>query len=568
MSGRIGEDRVEAALRRQSQLEALRGTWEAHWSEVAERVLPRQRDFTTKRIGGEKLTEKVFDSTAPLALERFAAAMESMLTPRTQRWHELKPPERLQKDEEVKRYLYEVTSTLFRCRYAPTANFATQTHETYMGLGAFGTGAVFVDEQLGQGLRYISVPLAELFIAENHQGRIDTIHRRFERSARSIVQRFGDKAPVAVRRAAEKEPDRTFELLHCFKPREDADWSRMDYRGMPWASYYIAYEGRTLLEEGGFHTQRYAVSRYATAPKEVYGRSPAMTVLADIKSANEMQKTLLRTGQKVADPPLLLSEDGALSAFNMTPAAINYGALGPNGEELVRPLQVGANLPITLDMQTETRKGINDAFLVTLFQILVQSPQMTATEAMLRAQEKGALLAPTMGRQQSELLGPLVLAELDILARARQLPPMPEALKGEEEHFEITYTSPLTRAQQADEGVGILRTLEQASALVQSDPSAALVFQGKGADIIRTLADINGMPSKLLNTPEELAKIQAQAAKAQQMQALLAAAPAAAGAAKDLAQAQSIAGGQPGPGGQGGDAGGLGALLGGAMGGR
>jgi hypothetical protein len=542
----MSEGRAEAALRRQSQLEGVRGTWESHWSEVAERALPRQRDFKVKRTGGEKLTENVFDSTAPLALERFAAAMESMLTPRTQRWHELKPPEHLQNSEAVKRYLFEVTSTLFRIRYAPTANFASQMHETYMGLGAFGTGAVFVDEILGLGLRYISVPLAELFIAENYQGQIDTVHRRFEKSARAIVKRFGeDNVPAAIKKAAEREPDRCFELLHCFKPREDADWSRMDYQGMPWASYYISYEGRTLLSEGGFHTQRYAVSRYVTAPKEVYGRSPAMTVLADIKSANEMQKTLLRTGQKIADPPMLLSEDGSLTAFNLTPGAYNYGALGPLGEELAKPLQVGKDMPITLEMQQETRKGINDAFLVTLFQILVQSPEMTATEAMLRAQEKGALLAPTMGRQQSEMLGPLVLAELDILARARQLPPMPEELVGEESHYELAYTSPLTRAQQADEGVGILRTIEQAGVLVQSDPTAALIFQGKGSEIIRTLADINGMPSKLLNTPDEVEQLKAQAAQAAQLQAMLAAAPAAAGAAKDLAQAQSLAASSP-----------------------
>ncbi|MBJ7391821.1 MAG: hypothetical protein JHC85_09650, partial [Chthoniobacterales bacterium] len=37
--------------------------------------------------------------------------------------------------------------------------------------------------------------------------------------------------------------------------------------------------------------------------------------------------------------------------------------------------------------------------LVTLTQVLVAAPRMTAAEALLRAQEKAALLAPTMGRQ-------------------------------------------------------------------------------------------------------------------------------------------------------------------------
>ena len=37
---------------------------------------------------------------------------------------------------------------------------------------------------------------------------------------------------------------------------------------------------------------------------------------------------------------------------------------------------------------------INDAFLVTLFQILTETPEMTATEVIERTREKGALLSP------------------------------------------------------------------------------------------------------------------------------------------------------------------------------
>jgi hypothetical protein len=537
------DSRAEEALRQQSRMEGDRSVWESHWTEVAERVLPRQRDFKGRRPGGEKLSERIFDSTAPLALERFAAAMESVLTPRSKRWHELKAPAGLDGDEEVARYLYEVTSRLFAARYAPRANFASQCSETYMGLGAFGTGGMFVDEMVGQGLRYIACALSELFIAENFQGQIDTVHRRFERTARQIKQKFGDDLPPAILKAADCEPEKTFELLHCFKPREDAKWSRMDYRGMPWASYYIAYEGRTILREGGYRTFRYAMSRYVTAPKEVYGRSPAMTVLADIKGVNEQKKTLLRTGQKIADPPMLLTDDGAMQGFSLRPGSFLYGGLGPNGEELARPMSFGANMPITLEMLKEDRGVINDAFLVSLFQILVDSPQMTATEAMLRAQEKGALLAPTAGRQQSEMLGPLIEAELDILGQAGALPDMPDRLRRHGGMVGIEYTSPLARAQKADEGVGILRTLEQSAPLLQADPSNIAMF--KVDETIRALADINGMPAKLLRDSKELAAIKQAQAQQQQAQAMLQAAPVAAGAAKDLAQAQALAASAP-----------------------
>lgn len=540
------DTRAEDALRLQASLEAERANFDSHCQEVADRVLTRQREFTTKRNpGGEKQNEKVFDSTAPLALEKFAAAIEGMLTPRASRWHDLTMRGR-DADDAAKKQLAEVTDTLFRYRYRPGANFASQAHETYIGIGAFGNGCIFVDDEIGRGPIYRAIPFAQLWWSENFQGRIDTVHRKFELTARQWMQKFGDETPQAIQKAAEIEPNRKFELIHCVRPREDADWSRGDYRGMAYASYYVSFEGRKLLKEGGYRTMRYACARYVTAPREVYGRGPAMTVLADIKSVNEQQKTLLRTGQKIADPPMLLTEDGCLGGFKMQPGALNRGAVGPGGEELVKPLQVGANLPITLEMVNQTRSVINDAFLVTLFQILVDGPQITATEAMLRAQEKGTLLAPTMGRLQTELLDPIVQAELDILAQMGVLPELPPEMYDDEDMLAIEYTSPLARMMKAEEGIGIMRTIESAVPIMQIDQGAATVFQGKGADIIRRLAEVNGMAPDLLNTDEEVQAATAQQQERARMADILGAADVASGAAKNFAQAQAAATASPG----------------------
>jgi hypothetical protein len=207
---------------------------------VAERVLTRQRDFTGRQSGAAAWrSEKVFDSTAPLALDKFAAAIESMLTPRASRWHELAMRDwRDGRDrpaplpEAVRAWLGQVNEALFSARYAAGANFASQAHETYVGLGAFGNGTLFVDEAEGGGLRYRSIPFAETWFAENFQGQVDTVHRKFELTARQWLQRFGEETPDSIRRAAEDEPHRKFELIHCVGPREDADWSRKDWRGM------------------------------------------------------------------------------------------------------------------------------------------------------------------------------------------------------------------------------------------------------------------------------------------------------------------------------------------------
>ncbi len=522
------DSRAEQVLRRQASMEAERAPLDGVCQEVADRVLTRQRDFTGRQSGtGGWRSDRLFDSTAPLALDKFAAAIESMLTPRASRWHELAMRDwRDHQDraaalpDAVRLWLGQVNETLFSARYAVGANFASQAHETYVGLGAFGNGTLFVDEADGGGLRYRSIPFAETWFAENFQGQVDTVHRKFELTARQWLQRFGDETPESIKRAAEAEPHRRFELVHCVAPREDADWSRKDWRGMAFASWYVSFEGRKLLKEQGYRTMRYAVARYVTAPREVYGRGPAMTVLADIKTVNEQQKTLLRTGQLIAEPPLLLSDEGGLTAFKLAPGSINRGALSQDGAELVRPLSVGANMPITLEMISQTRETINQAFLVTLFQILVETPRMTATEAMLRAQEKGALLAPVMGRLQSELLGPLVQAELDILAGAGALPDMPRELERLEDVVaDIDYTSPLARAQKSDEGLAILRLLEDAAAVGQFDPSAAKMI--KGQEILRRLAEIRGAPADLLRSPEDMAALAEQDATMGHLQAAL-----------------------------------------------
>jgi hypothetical protein len=188
-------------------------------------------------------------------------------------------------------------------------------------------------------------------------------------------------------------------------------------------------------------------------------------------------------------------------------------------------------------MLEKERMTINDAFLVTLFQILVDQPQMTATEALIRAQEKGQLLAPTVGRQQSEMLGPQIHREFNILGRQGYLPEMPGVLAEAEGEYDITYESPAMRFQRSEELVGIQRTLEIAMPFAQADPSVLSIF--KPDEIIRLAAEINGAPSDILHTSDEMEDIaeqqQQQAEQQQQMESMQQIAP----AMKDMAQAQA-----------------------------
>lgn len=530
---------VNKIIKRQQYLENTRSTWESHWREIDDYVAPSPNYFNGNiPVPGVKVNDKVFDDTATLALDRFTAAMSSTLTPRSQTWHALSPSlPSLDDDQDTKIWCEQVTEILFSVRYAPKANFQSQIDECYRSQGKYGTACLFVDDELGKGIRYKSIHLSEIYIAENAVGIVDTVFRKFEYTASQAVDAWGyDNVPQSIQEASENSPDKCFWFIHAVYKDDEYEEGKRD--SFKFKSCYVHLDSKTLISEGGYRTFPYMVARYITSPQEQYGRSPAMTVLAEIKTLNRARKAVLKGAELAVMPPLLAQEDGALNAFNMTPGAINYGAVDDQGRPTVIPLQFGQRVDIGVDQLNQMRTTINDAFLVTLFQILVQTPQMTATEAMYRQQEKGALLAPTMGRQQTELLGPMIERELDILSAAGVLPPMPQALLDAGSHVEIEYQAPLNKAQRSDEGIAIMNTLQAAASMAQFDPTILQIFNMDVA--MRKLADINGMPAEIVKSPEQIAMEKAQAAQQQQLQQILQAAPAIGSTAKDLASAQQM----------------------------
>lgn len=531
------DERVQDILRRVSAARGSRGNWESHWTEIAELVLPSYSDMfqsqTNYNNPGQKKNDKLFDATAPGALTRFASVMESILTPRQQMWHHIKATDAyLMKDYQTKLWFEEANKLLFQYRYGPKANYASQQHEIYMSLGAFGTGCLFVDELADQpGVRYRAIHLAEIFFSENHQGVIDTVYRIFTMKGRQLLQRFGKKVPEDILKEYQNGQDKDYEIIHCVKPNNDRDPRRVDYKSMAFESLYCCTKHQMILEEGGYKTMPYIVSRYITIPGENYGRSPAMQVLPAIKTLNEQKKTVLKQGHRTVDPVLLAHDDGVLDSFSMKPGAMNYGGVSADGRQLVHALPVG-NLSLARDMMEDERMAINDAFLVSLFQILVETPTMTATEVLERSREKSSLIAPIMGRQQSEALGPMIERELALLLNQGLLPAPSPAMQEAGAGYKIEYDSPLSRMQKAEAASGGLRMFEYASEIAANtqDPSSLDWFNVD--TMIPDLADAQGMPASWMNSQESVDAKREGRQQQQAQQQMLEAAPAMAGMIK------------------------------------
>ena len=526
-------------IRRQEKRATQRSSWESRWQETAELVVPHLASFQgNKTLPPDRRTDRIFDSTAQLGISRFAAALESLLTPASRKWHSLRPSEpSLQRNYNVRKYLEEATDILFRARYAPRTGFAANTHEVYVALGAFGTGPLLIEDDVGRGLSYRALHLQEVYLSTGANGMLDGFDRRYCYSARQARQRFRERTPAKVVEALDKEPEKDFEFLHVVVPNDEHIPGALGRSGMAFKSFHIFPAEKELIGVGGYRTLPLVAPRYITAGYP-YGIGPCQQVLAEIKTANEIRRTILRQGQIAVDPPaLLLAESAVLQPFNTRPGATNHGMVSPEGKPLAIPYQTGARFDVAYEELNACRAMIKDALLWSLFQFLEQDQKVqTATWVLERAKEKGILLAPPMGRTQHEGLGPTIGRELDVISAAGVLPPMPGELAEAGGGIRVEYQSDLAELQRAGEAAGLSRMLEVMIPIVQLKPEVLDVLDED--ETMRGVSDVSGVPMRYLRSPEAMAQLrqarqQAQA-EAQQAEML----PGQAAAERNFAMAE------------------------------
>ena len=497
-------------VRRHDTLRADRSNWHGYWDEIADYARPLRVGFTGPPAKGAKRPgQDIFDGTAAQSAEALAAGLWGMITNAANDWFELTTTDpALAQDHGVKRWLDETSRLMHRAFAARGGQFYARVFELYADLACFGTAVFYVEDVPGEPILFSARDLSECVIAEDRFGRVDTVIRRFEMTARQADQTFGDALDGVVKKAVAETPDRKFPFLHAVLPAADVKAERAG--GKPVASIYVDVTAKKAVRQGGFDEFPFQVPRWSTATGEIYGRSPAMMALADVKMLNQMARTTLEGAQKAVNPPVLAFDDGVYRPMRMYPGAVNYGGVTQEGRPLIQPYNPGSRVDIGLEMEEQRRQAIREAFYFSLMQ-MVGAPSMTATEVMARQEEKLRLLGPHLGRVQAEFLDPLIARVYAILDRRGELPPPPEAAAGA--GLEVSYVSPLAKAQKSADGQAILRFLESALPLAQVDPGAVDHLDPDAA--VRHLADAWGTPAALLRDPRAVEALRQQRAEAQ-----------------------------------------------------
>ena len=522
-------------------LKSERATYLAHWKEISDYLLPRNgRFFVQDRNKGWRRHNNIYDSTGTRALRVLGAGLMGGATSPARPWFRLATADPDMMDfAPVKLWLSQVQRGMLDI--FQRSNTYRALHSIYEELGAFGTGAAVVMDDFDDVIRHHVLTTGEYAIAQNYRGEIVTLYREFDKTVAELVGEFGyDNCSQTVRNMWDRHQlDQWITIVHAIEPRADSerDLRMRDAKNMPWKSVYFERGGdrNQFLRESGFKQFPALAPRWAIVGGDIYGSSPGMEALGDVK---QLQHEQLRKAQGIdymTKPPLQAPTSMKNRDIDMLPGGVTFVDPSAAQAGIRNAFEVRLDLNHLLADIQDVRGRINQAFYTDLFLMLASAPtnNMTATEVAERHEEKLLMLGPVLERLHNELLDPLIERTFSRMIETGLVPPPPEELQGVD--LNVEYVSMLAQAQRAVATNGIDRFVGNLGALAQFKPDVLDKFDSdKWAD---AYSDMLGIDPELIVPNDRVAMIRAQraqAAQAAQQQAQMAQAAA---TAKDAASA-------------------------------
>jgi hypothetical protein len=518
------DNAISQYLRRSTALTSERSSWITHWQELSDHLLPRGARFhKTDRNKGTRRHQNIFDSTGTRSLNVLTAGMMAGMTSPARPWFRLAidDPDMME-SASVKRWLSEVTRRMLHI--FATSNTYMMLHTIYEDLGCFGTSAAIGMDDFKHLVHHYNSPVGEYCLATDYKGQVNTVYREFEKTVGEIVGEFGvENVSRTVRNMYDKSNyDAWIPLMHAVEPRTSRQYGKMDGRNKPWKSCYFETgesNADRMLRESGFDDFPALCPRWRRVGGDVYGASPAMEALGDIKQLQHEQLRKANGIDYMTKPPLQVPTSMQGREIDFLPSGITYVDQVGSQNAIQSLWNVNLNLDhLLMDIQ-DVRERIRACFHADMFLMLAGSDHsnMTATEVAERHEEKLLMLGPVLERLHNELLKPLIDNTFTKMIQAGAVPPPPEELQGVE--LNVEFVSMLAQAQRAVATNSIDRFVMNLGTLAQFKPEVLDKFNAdEWAD---KYSDMLGVDPELIVSREEVAFIrQSRAEQAQKEEAM------------------------------------------------
>ena len=518
-------NRRQRILMRKGALWNERSSWMSHWKEISDYQQPRAgRYFVTDRNKGDKRSNNILDNTAVFGSRTLAAGMMSGMTSPARPWFKLEIRDKdLMENAGVKAWLHD-SAVLLRAIFA-ASNTYRSLHTLYEELGLFGTASSIVLPDFDNVIHHYPLTIGEYALGTNSKCQVDTLYREFQMTVGQMVEQFGEKnVSQTVRDLYNRHAiDQWVDVVHMIEPRKARDYAKKDGPNKRFASIYLEPgkdNSDKFLSESGFDRYPVLSPRWVVTGNDVYGTSPGMECLGDVK---QLQHQQLRKGQAIdyqVNPPLQVPTKYKESQKARLPGGVFYVDSVGQSAGVRSAFEVNLDLQhLMLDIQ-DVRERIRQSYYADLFLMLANDTRsgITATEVAERHEEKLLMLGPVLERLQNELLSPLIDITFDYAERAGILPPAPQELQGME--IKVEFISVLAQAQRAVAAQGADRLLGTVGSMAQMKPEVLdkLDFD----QLVDDYSEMYGVNPKIIVPDDQVAAM--RAGRAQQQQAMQAAA--------------------------------------------
>lgn len=512
----LSDERAKHILRRLSNMERERSSWESHWRDIARHFFPRRSRFLN---AGEKTNEgdprNFLESGVGIKkLKNLAAVMQSGITSPSRPWFSLGVQDaEMSKQGTVKKWLHHVQQQMVNVFHR--SNFYDQIHLAYGELGAFGTAVMMVEDDPQSTIRCRTLTVGEYCLDTDASGRVDTLYRRVRMTARQIVGAWPDTVSAEIRNRAEKDNDDWLTVIHAVEPNPDYREGSLNAKHRRYSSIYMM-ENKEVLEVGGYYEFPALCPRWDTTASDIYGSSPCMDALPDCRQLQKMTESGRLALEKEVDPPLLVAGLQNL-AVNVSPGALNPVSSLAQGNNGIKPLyEVRANLAALAQEKAEIKNDISEAlFNDLLLLISSQNRNMTATQSDIMNNEKLLLLGPVLDRLRSELFQPLIERVYGLMSRNGLIAPPPPEMDGQEIKIEFISVLALGQKQAGKNSITEMAMFVGQMAQLLNNPGVVDKFNADVA--IDEMADMVGASPSVIRSDDEVQALKEQREQQEQM---------------------------------------------------
>lgn len=520
-----------------------RSSFEAHWRELGDYLLPRRTRFWTgDRNQGDKRNQKILDSTGRFAVRTLQSGMHAGLTSPARPWMKLTTPDpSLARSPAVKAWLSQVTERMLVV-FGQT-NLYNAFPTIYGDMGVFGTACMSVVDDTKDLFRCFTYPLGSYALGLDGRGLATAFVREYRLSVRQLIETFAlqpdrrtidwsvlsDKVKLCWDKSLYEEP---IDVTWLVAPNPHADATRFQARFKPWASCHweAGASEQRLLRESGFDTFPILAPRWDVTGEDTYGTDcPGMTALPDVKQLMGQQKRKALAIETMVKPPTTAPTSLRSQATSLVPGGITY-VDDSTGKAMRSVYDININVQHLVEDIQWTQHQIQRAFYEDLFLMLAQADTgsaqpITAREVAERHEEKLLALGPVLERTNDELLEPLIDRVYSMMEAAHLIPQAPPELEGVT--IKAEYTSIMAQAQKIVAVGGLDRFVATTNALIPVAPAVRhKIDYNKLVDLY---ADALGVEPSLVLTDEvanaagqaeaQAAQRQAEADQAQKMAA-------------------------------------------------